>query len=71
MCNDLNEPASAQPQWTKAELRRQRRFEELQTLYNLAAGAYGSTLQDPEMAKRVMAEMEKLILNTPFAGGAN
>jgi len=57
---------------TPEERNRAKRFEELQTLYNLATGAYGNTAApDGQLGARVLAEMEKLVLGTPFAGGAN
>ena len=57
---------------TPQEHKRAKRFEELQTLYNLATGAYGNTAApDGDLGARVLAEMEKLVLGTPFAGGAN
>jgi len=71
MCDETNTHPEGY-RLTKTEVRRQRRFEELQTLYNLAAGAYGQTTGvNEELAARVLAELERHILGTPFAGGAN
>jgi hypothetical protein len=72
MCDDMAEQVNHGYKMSKVEQRRQKRMEELQTLYNLASGAYGqNNAVDPELAKRCLAEMEKMVLDTPFAGGAN
>ena len=53
---------------TPAEGARKRRLEELTILFNLALG-YNTAPLDEEVAKRVLAEMERVVLDTPFSGG--
>ena len=53
---------------TPADGDRKRRLEELTILFNLALG-YNNAPLDEEVAKRVLAEMERVVLDTPFSGG--
>lgn len=70
MC--ISETSTPSNQLTKKEQARQQKFSELHSLFNLASGAYfGSTTSiDPELAKRCLLEMEKMVLGTAFSGGS-
>lgn len=54
------------------ELRKHKRFELLQTLYDYAAGSYNNkTNPDQGLMAKCLAEMEKLVFDDVAFGGGN